>query len=71
MKKILIMFLCCFFTLYVKSNDSLKIAVLQKEVYNLKYAVSNLQRENRTIRDLYKEQKSDIDSIAEYSNAIG
>lgn len=63
MKKILIMFLCCFFTLYVKSNDSLKIAVLQKEVYNLKYAVSNLQRENRTIRDLYKEQKSDIDSL--------
>ena len=63
MKKILIMFLCCFFTLYVKSNDSLKIAVLQKEVYNLKYAVSNLQRENRIIRDLYKEQKSDIDSL--------
>lgn len=57
------MFLCCFFTLYVKSNDSLKIAVLQKEVYNLKYAVSNLQRENRIIRDLYKEQKSDIDSL--------
>ena len=63
MKKILIMFLCCFFTLYVKSNDSLKIAVLQKEVYNLKYAVSNLQRENRIIRDLYKEQKSNIDSL--------
>ena len=57
------MFLCCFFTLYVKSNDSLKIAVLQKEVYNLKYAVSNLQRENRIIRDLYKEQKSNIDSL--------
>lgn len=64
MKKIIVAFALTFtMSLYGDNLDSLKIVVLQKEVSNLKSSVSNLQRENRTIRDLYKEQKSDIDSL--------
>lgn len=64
MKIIIVAFALTFtMSLYGDNLDSLKIVVLQKEVSNLKSSVSNLQRENRTIRDLYKEQKSDIDSL--------
>lgn len=46
-----------------KTNDSLKIVTLQREVNNLKVSVSQLRQENGTIRGLYKEQKANTDSL--------
>lgn len=50
-------------TINGNANDSLKIVSLQREVSNLKAYVSRLQQEDGIIRDLYKRQKADVDSI--------
>ena len=46
-----------------RSNDSLKIVTLQREVSNLKVSVSRLQQENGKIRSLYQQQKTNVDSL--------
>ena len=43
--------------------DSLKIVTLQREVGNLKSAVSNLRQENAKLRASYQKQVADFDSL--------
>lgn len=64
MKKSLLLIIVLVSTLgWSKTNDSLKIVSLQREVSNLKVSVSRLQQENGKVRGLYQQQKANMDSL--------
>lgn len=63
MKKLLIFCLLIFVAIIAKSNDSLKIVNLQREVSNLKSNVSILQQEDGRLRGLYQQQAKELDSL--------
>jgi len=46
-----------------RSNDSLKIVTLQREVSILKSTVSRLQQEDGRLRNLYQQQAKELDSL--------
>lgn len=62
-KGLLFVLLFVSIAVYGNSNDSLKIVTLQREVSNLKVSVSRLQQENRNIRGMYQQQKTEGDSL--------
>lgn len=45
------------------NGDSLKNVILQREVRNLKTAVSRLQQEDVRLRNLYQQQAKELDSL--------
>ena len=45
------------------NNDSLKIITLQREVANLKSAISKLQQEDGRLKVLYQQQAKELDSL--------
>ena len=64
MKTRLLLLLAIFMlTPFIKANDSLKIVTLQREVRNLKTAVSRLQQEDGRLRNLYHQQEKELDSL--------
>ncbi|MBR2237113.1 MAG: hypothetical protein IJ887_04450 [Prevotella sp.] len=63
MKKLLFLCVLIFFAINVKSNDSLMILSLQREVSNLKSAISNLRQEDAKLRASYQKQMADFDSL--------
>lgn len=64
MKKVLFVVLL-FITIVIsgKTNDSLKIDDLQRDVSNLKSTVSRLQGEDCRLRGLYQQQAKELDSL--------
>jgi len=46
-----------------RTNDSLKIVTLQREVSNLKSTVSRLQQEDRRLRNLYQQHAKELGSL--------
>lgn len=65
MKRLFLILVLSLITIqHLLANDSLKIVTLQREVSNLKVSVSLLQQENGIIRELYKRQKADVDSLS-------
>lgn len=50
-------------TTYGNTSDSLKIVTLQREVSNLKSTISKLQQEDGRLKDLYKQQAKELDSL--------
>ena len=69
MKKSLILIVIMFSTIgWSKTNDSLKIITLQREVSNLKVSVSCLQQVNGNMRGLYQQQKAHVDSLINRQN---
>lgn len=64
MRKVLfIVVLIAAITTYGSTSDSLKIVHLQREVSNLKSAVSRLQQEDGRLRGLYQQQVKELDSL--------
>ena len=64
MRKLLFIFLIIIATChYGYSNDSLKIATLQREVGNLKSTISRLQQEDGRLKGLYQQQAKNLDSL--------
>lgn len=64
MKKVLFVVLL-FITIVIsgKTNDSLKIVTLQREMSNLKSTVSKLQMEDGRLRGLYQLQAKELDTL--------
>ena len=46
-----------------RTNDSLKIVTLQREVSNLKSTISRLQQEDGRLKGLYLQQAKELDSL--------
>ncbi|MBO7427146.1 MAG: hypothetical protein J6U08_00360 [Paludibacteraceae bacterium] len=64
MKKVLsIIMVIAYVSAWGNTNDSLKIVSLQREVSDLKTAVSRLQQEEGSLRDLYHQHAKILDSL--------
>jgi septal ring factor EnvC (AmiA/AmiB activator) len=51
------------FSISVNASDSLKILNLQREVSNLKSAISRIQQEDGRLKELYQQQAKKLDSL--------